>query len=323
MSEKLQITCVCGYENWVGPEHLGETISCAMCGADLAVDEAAAAGQFQSVDADEFAEDEPAPESPTNPPHRQPLPPDGVTLEERVEAQRKKRGRPLSPFDADEDEDGPPDMTQARSNALAVPRQPKPRVRNPFEADEPEPEKPSGSGPFTLAPQSTAKSGVSYTELMDETRPKERRDRHVVVQTISPHDAPSGEKCSQCGREIRGSWDRFEVEKGVICYVCSNQAVQGVPERLKVQKTERRELSERDLVTGPIQELPIEDEPWYKDPESPEFKRVVWFLALFTLLLGAYFFFFDSGPAVTDDSTASSPLYVELRTLVESFVECW
>jgi hypothetical protein len=288
MSEKLRITCVCGYENWVSPDRLGETVECMMCGADLAVDEATASGHFNAADAGDFGDDEPAPESPTNPPHRQPAAPEGITLEERVERERRKRGRPLSPFDAEEDEPPPARVTESR--ATTIPRPPKPRARNPFEADEPEPETREATGPFTLEPQSGAAGGASYADRMEETRPKERRDRHVIIQTVSPSDAPSGERCIECGREIRGAWDRFETTKGVLCYVCSNQAVKGIPERPKVEKTERRELTERDLVTGPVQELPIEDEPWYKDPESPEFKRVVWFLALFTLLLGAYFF---------------------------------
>ena len=326
MPEKLQITCVCGYENWVSPDHLGETIECMMCGADLAVDEASATGHFTAADAGEFGEDEPAPESPTNPPHRQPSPPDGVTLEERVEAQRRQRGRPLSPFDADEGEQEPPRPRESEPRAAVASPQPKPRVRNPFEADEPEPEKPSGAGRFTLTPQSSAKGGRSYSQIMDEVRPKERRDRNVTVQTISPHDAPSGEKCSQCGRELRGTWDRIETEKGVICYVCSNQAVHGVPERLKVEKPERRELSERDLITGPVQELPIADEPWYKDPESPEFKRVVWFLAVFTLLLGGYFFFFGGdaqSPAVPDATEAADSSQVGRTPLAGAMQQGW
>lgn len=321
MSEKLRLTCVCGYENWIRPDQLGQTVECAMCGADLVADEAAMSGHFDSPDA-ETIEDETAPESPTSPPHRQATPDDGLTLEERVERARQQRGKPLSPFDADDDEIGPPPRVESR--IVAVPGQPRPRVRNPFEADEPQEEKRPGAGPFTMAPDSRTRDGASYSDLMEETRPKEKRERHVAVPTISPHDAPSGEKCAECGRDIRGAWDRIETEKGVICYICSNQAVQGVPERVKTGTTQRRELNERDLVVEPVEEEFEERVAWYKDTESLEFKRVIFFLAVLTLMLAGYFFFFDDGaPVATDTPDTASIPEVEITPFTGAVFQAW
>ncbi len=324
MSEKLRLTCVCGYENWIRPDQLGQTVECAMCGADLVADEAAMSGHFDSPDS-EPAEDETAPESPTSPPHRQATAGEGLTLEERAERARQKRGKPLSPFDADEDELGPPAPPKPEARAVAAPSQPRPRVRNPFEDDEPRQETRPASGPFTMTPESRAKDGASYADVMEETRPKEKRDRHVIIPTISPHDAPSGEKCVECGREIRGSWDRVETEKGVICYICSNQAVQGVLERLKVEKPERRELSERELVIEPPEIEVADAGPWYRDTESPEFKRVIFFLAVLTLAVAGYFFFFDDGSTDTASTSAVETAIhdVEITPFTGALFQAW
>jgi hypothetical protein len=321
MSEKLQITCVCGYENWVSPDHIGQTISCAMCGADLAVDEAAASGQFNSPDPAEF-DDEPAPESPVNPPHRRSVPPAGPTLEERVESAREKH-RPLSPFEDEDEEQGAPAPRETESRAVESPA-PRSRARSPFEAGEPEREQTQGRGPFTLEPQSGPPGGVSYAERMEATRPKESRSRHVVVATVSPHDMPSGENCSECGRALRGSWDRIETEKGVICYICSNQAVQGLPKRLAAEKPKGGALRDYDLADKPAQPAPVDHRPWYTDTESPEFKRVIFALAAITLLVAAYFFFFDDGQApATGAAEAPAPAEVELTAFTAALLQAW
>lgn len=47
------------------------------------------------------------------------------------------------------------------------------------------------------------------------------------------YDPSIDERCSRCGRELRGEWDRLESAPGVLCYICANQAADGVPERLK------------------------------------------------------------------------------------------
>lgn len=53
------------------------------------------------------------------------------------------------------------------------------------------------------------------------------------AHTAALYDASIGERCSRCGRELRGEWDRLESASGVLCYICANQGAEGVPERLK------------------------------------------------------------------------------------------
>lgn len=288
MSETLRITCPCGYENWVPAEKLGQTVACFVCGADLEVDEAAETGHRDMPEAAEDFEDTAAPESPFAPPARPARRDPATTFEEAGEEKRRK---PRSPFEADEVE------TAVRPKFQHAPPSPGPtppparRPRSPFEVDGPPEDEAFRGGeekyvadPFTRELRPAPKPAPSMTDEMEKYRPTDRRSRHVFIDSISPHDAPTGEKCAQCGRPLRGSWDRHETHLGVFCYVCSNQATHDVPERVKAGSGQRNELRETDLLIDPVDirnAAPLEQ-------DTPGFKKLIWWMAWGMLAVAAF-----------------------------------
>lgn len=257
MSETLRITCPCGYENWVPAEKLGQTVACFVCGADLEVDEAAETGHREMPEAAAGFEDTAAPELPFAPPARPARRDPATTFEEAGE---EKRRAPRSPFEADDLETAVRPKFEHAPPTSAPPAPSAPRPRSPFEADAPPEDAAFRHGndekfvadPFTRELRPVPKSTPSMADEMEKHRPTERRSRHVFIDSISPHDAPTGEKCAQCGRPIRGSWDRHETHLGVLCYVCSNQATHDVPERVKAGSGMRTELRENELLVDPV-----------------------------------------------------------------------
>ena len=225
MPDSYGVICTCGYTTLVRDYDFGSEIECANCGAELDVDESSAVPVSPRDDSAQLegGYDRGLSESPQVVQN-----PSEAGLEE---------GAP-SPFDEEME------RSELRPDEYGQPPSPAP-ARSPFEEDEPEEEETLRSGPFTLEPAPEAED-ASFQELMEAERPKEG-NRHVIIETDSPLDKKTGEMCGDCGRAIRGDWDRFETADGVICYVCSNQATHGMPERL-ITGPERRELSEEDLL---------------------------------------------------------------------------
>jgi len=64
------------------------------------------------------------------------------------------------------------------------------------------------------------------------------------LHEASLYDPSIDVRCSRCGRELRGEWDRLETAAGVLCYVCANQGASGTPERLKSRMEAERQGAE-------------------------------------------------------------------------------
>lgn len=349
MSERLSVVCTCGYETLVRPEQLGQTVECLMCGAELEVDEAAISGRRNVQDIQEGDEENVAPELPGVPDAQPAVDEPATTYEEAEEAVRSPR-KYRSPFEDEEDEvaDTLPPIEESQGDeggdphvsASAEPPQHAPSTQNPFEAgdDEHSEAREQRRGPFSLeaAPESAA--GTSFAELVEGVRPKDRAQRNVVIPTDSPHDRPTGETCAECGRAIRGQWDRYETPNGIICYICSNQATDGVPLRMREERPEKRELTEHDLLIDKSQPKPPEPHrPWWKDPESDEFKRALFVLALLTLGFALYVFLFGgnepsqvAAPAADSEPREYAPwqlvlmqVWTMISVVVSGFLACY
>lgn len=101
--------------------------------------------------------------------------------------------------------------------------------------------------------------------------------RHSPMREHDPI-AAGPEKCVRCGRPFRGDWDEFETAEGTICYVCSNLAVEGIPERVRKDQ----EAAQPAVARTPASDRLIEKEAPPRPPEqtflgydtsSPEFRR--------------------------------------------------
>ncbi len=180
---------------------------------------------------------------------------------------------------------------------------PKPAVvykRSPFEAD-PEQE-------------------LSALDRVEAIRQTENRARRIFIDGLSQRDGLTDETCSRCGTELRGEWDRMETAAGVLCYVCSNQATDGVPERLKAQYSadsgvRRRNLqrSGTDLVLPPS----WRSSRW-RDLQALAFKGAAVMLVCMVFSMAVYYAFFDTGsPAgtIAADSTSAILSPNDLRDL--------
>ncbi len=303
MSEPLRITCPCGYENWVPEEKRGQTIPCFICGHDLLIEEPAAESDLSSMSTESTTSTQ-STALPTTQPAAGPRPP--------------KSGAPRSPFEDDELETAVRPTFQHAPPTPAAPPPSAPRPRSPFEVDAAEADSETRrrgklvAGPFSLEMAPAAKEGPSTLDQMEAVRPKESRSRHVFIDTISPHDVPTGEKCAQCGRELRGAWDRIETHVGVICYVCSNQGTHDVPQRLKADVSARREIRESELITAPAgPQAPVEDFPWFLDTKSEGFKKAVFSLACGVLLLTFIIALTGWGTPDPDDLAAARAVAAE------------
>lgn len=257
MSETLRITCPCGYENWVPAEKRGQVVPCFICGEDLLIEETAA-DPSPSTSATGSAPSTPS------------------------------INKPRSPFEADDVETAVRPKFQHAPPTPAPAAPPVARPRSPFEADAP-PEDEAfrrGNGdnlvadPFSRELVPAPKPAPSMIDEMEKHRPTERRSRHTFIDTISPHDAPTGEKCMQCGKPLRGSWDRVETHLGVFCYVCSNQATHDIPERVKAGSGHRAELRESELLVDPVNirnAAPLEQNVGVTGTTG--FKKLIWWMA--------------------------------------------
>jgi len=257
MSETLRITCPCGYENWVPAEKRGQVVPCFICGEDLLIEETAA-DPSPSTSATGSAPSTPS------------------------------INKPRSPFEADDVETAVRPKFQHAPPAPAPAAPPVARPRSPFEADAP-PEDEAfrrGNGdnlvadPFSRELVPAPKPAPSMIDEMEKHRPTERRSRHTFIDTISPHDAPTGEKCMQCGKPLRGSWDRVETHLGVFCYVCSNQATHDIPERVKAGSGHRAELRESELLVDPVNirnAAPLEQKVGFT--QTPGFRKLLLWMA--------------------------------------------
>lgn len=91
----------------------------------------------------------------------------------------------------------------------------------------------------STSPGSTYTSSP-FEEPVSEADFSTRFRRHETAL----YDPSIDERCSRCGRELRGEWDRLETATGIVCYVCANQGAAGTPDRLKARMEAERHTAE-------------------------------------------------------------------------------
>lgn len=251
----------------VDSSDFGGTVECFMCTAELDVNESTAAPDESSVD---YAQN-------------------GVNASPEFRSADSEPGesaaapRAPSPFE-DESEWSPSAFEENVDRRIAVPEPVEPEApvayHNPFGDDDDEDDA-SDESPYS--PEAQKKPQTTAERLANVATPD--RTKHVFIETNSALDVKTGEQCAECGRAIRGDWDRIKTAEGVICYVCSNQATHGIPDRVIDYKDKGKELTEADLlIDGSAKSEPVELTPWYRDPESDEFRRAVFILAVATVV---------------------------------------
>lgn len=154
------------------------------------------------------------------------------------------------------------------------------------------------------------------------------RAYHDPEHSNAYQNVHNAETCPSCGNPFRGDWDKQNVNGKTLCYICSNQATEKIPDRI-IQKetvkpnpiTENRGWS--DSVNVDIPTGPIEEKPWFRDPESKQFKRMVYWLStgLIVVTLIAVFTTDYSGTPQAptsigaEDSTAPLPTLPQWATI--------
>jgi len=173
--------------------------------------------------------------------------------------------------------------------------------RSPFEPEDPD----SGDGP----PRSTS-------DRLDAIHRRENRARRVFIESGAVRDNFLDDRCSRCGRDLRGDWDRIETAAGVMCYVCSNQAADGIPERLK--------SAEAGVASRPRRRRPLSEPlpPTWRNPRWERFKRiatvtvtVLMALAVLLVTAGVSFFEWGSPRADADAAPVIIPAALSLNNL--------
>lgn len=98
-------------------------------------------------------------------------------------------------------------------------------------------------------------------------------------------DVQNAEACPKCGNPYRGDWDKQNINGEVMCYICSSQATESIPERIlnKGAVAPDPVTAQKDWtgsVNAEIPTGPIEETFWLWDPESDRFKNMVRWLAI-------------------------------------------
>lgn len=122
-------------------------------------------------------------------------------------------------------------------------------------------EQPSSPASGTAAPR--ARSGArSPFEDRDpgEADFSKRFRRHEAAL----YDPSIDERCSRCGRELRGEWDRLQAASGVLCYICANQGAEGTPERLKRAAAAQEDAHRSRPSTVQPETVGVAYSPWRK-----------------------------------------------------------
>ncbi|MFP6596286.1 MAG: hypothetical protein VCC01_02415 [Candidatus Hydrogenedentota bacterium] len=170
-----------------------------------------------------------------------------------------------------------------------------PTVSSPFEDDDEsevpapqsaasqtEPEEPPDYAASIFEDDSDKAEEDAQTENTPD--PSKIRTYHDPEHTAAYQGSTETETCPRCGNVYRGEWDKQLIDGETICYICSNQATEGLPERLKQDRavapnpvTQGQNWS--GSVTAEIPEGPIEERFWLFSPESDEFRIMIYVLA--------------------------------------------
>jgi hypothetical protein len=253
-SEFVKIECDCGYTVSVPADQFEKTEACINCGATL--DKTRISTKKQ---------EEPQP----------------------AVAQTHKATTPeKSPF---EDSDGPEDFTvvpdDTREPSAFIPTPD--RDVNPFEDPDEEPS-PFADDAADLA--SEADNPKSYTDDTPKSDPSKIRKFTDAEHKNAYRGVEKEEKCPRCGNVYRGDWDKRDTIEGEMCFICSNQAVDGVPLRLQTER-KKKEEAEKEGVLAPMGELrkkpqdSMEESDSFFNTNSPRFKMFVAILGFATILL--------------------------------------
>lgn len=283
-SEDIKIECDCGYVVSVPATQLESTESCINCGAVLDMNRVSAA---------------------------KPMP-----AQTPISEQAKAAATPRSPFeDPDEEEEFKPiaDDTTEPSPYTPTPD----RDVNPFE-DADEPTDSFGDDSGTLA--SEADTPKTYTNEAPEPDPSKLRTFTDAEHKNAYRGVEKEELCPRCGNPYRGEWDKKETIQGEMCFICSNQAVDGVPLRLQTEAKKKAEAEEQGVLTpmGELRKKPqattIEKQS-ILDTDSPTFKMFVAFLGFATILLTIYLWQTDDFQTYSErhsvEDTASTEIVEE------------
>ena len=280
MKKDFYIECGCGYKTYFTAIEIGTTQACFNCGASLDVD---------------------------RPTENQVL--NTPTFNEEAFATPKRVAPPKtysSPFEDEDDED--PDSTDLPMSAsfasigryVETPELPLDpdyaQASDAFEDDD------------TVHP-TTPTQLPPDPNLIRQYEGAEHTNRYQKVD-----DAAT---CPRCGNPYRGDWDKQTINGEEMCYICSNQATDGMPKRDHIKKFSGTDLLEE----GPKQiaqldrDIPMTDSHaggiekfWLFDPESDNFRTMLYVLSFGTIILTVFLVLFTDSitpPPSQADYTAA------------------
>ena len=293
MPEGAYITCECGYELFVPAQNIGSVQDCINCGHPIDTHPRGVAPEKDSVHQEHVV------------PLESPSPFD--TRQSEFSNSESK-----SPFEDDDDADtGSP--FDARTESVVD--------REPGATPSLEGRNQGGVDP---RPDYAASIFEDVDEQVQDRADNPPPDPALLRQYRDPeHKAAyqsttDQEKCPRCGNLFRGDWDQQKIGDETICYICSNQATDGMPDRLKEENVvvPNADLESRDWsgsVNVEIPEGPIEEKFWLYNPESRELRIMLYVLAFGTIFITAFVFMFtDSEPRVPSEGVVSAEPLPEL-----------
>jgi hypothetical protein len=291
-SDEIKIECDCGYVVRIPANQIESTEACINCGAVL--------------DMTRISTTEPIPAPTTIPQTPQPAKTSRNPFEDPDEVHEftqvpddtsdpsaftRTPNRDVNPF---EDPDEVHEFTQAPDDT-SVPSAITPtpnRDVNPFEDPDDDPS-PFADDSSDLA--SDADNPKSYADATPKTDPSKLRSFTDAEHKNAYRGVEKEELCPRCGNPYRGDWDKRETIEGEMCYICSNQAVDGVPLRLQ---TEQKKKEEEGVLT-PMGDLnkkppnPYEENTSLFNTDSPKFRMFVAMLGLATIVVAIYMWQID------------------------------
>ena len=137
-----------------------------------------------------------------------------------------------------------------------------------------------------------------------------------VSEFSAPHQPAvrqvSGNQCARCGRTFRGDWDRYRTSEGIVCHICSNQAVskadQSITGFIEPVESIRIDAAAVEPIPPEQRVVILEGEtPWYERliPDEQFMHKVAIAGAVVVIALGLYYWL-TMGFEVPSPDTAPS-----------------
>jgi hypothetical protein len=286
-----EIDCACGYTVLVPRSRIGDTVECLACGDTVFVDPARVRRAAHEEE-----------------------------LHSALRAPAPQPSAPASPFaepaasSAEEPATVEPEKISAAREAPAMPEVARPSARSPFEEPENEASAADAQSATTVPPPPMERTGsIQANRFYSDVVAGTERPKPAMAE---PEEIEAEGNCARCGRPFRGAWDQFETETGVICYICSNQATEGAPERIKRAEEQKRQAPPPKRASdGDHFEAHGPPKFWLFDPESRGFRIMLWVLALGTVGIAVFLPFFE--PAIEPTSSSSTGAGVGRSVLPE------